>query len=188
MPPESPPGEAGAMTIPNLITIARLVMVPLIVVLIGQGLWTFAFVTFVVAGISDAADGIIARRFHLRSELGAYLDPLADKALLVSIYIALSVHGVLPGWLSIVVVSRDVMIVAAIIISRLMDNPVAIKPLLVSKANTAAQIAFAAFVLGAMAAGLALGWWFTAGMFGVAALTVLSAAAYLAGWLRHMAA
>ena len=175
------------MTIPNLITIARLVMVPIVVVTINQGLWSLAFVLFVVAGVSDAADGIIARRFHLRSELGAYLDPLADKALLVSIYVTLSVVGILPGWLAVVVVSRDVMIVAAILISRLMDNPVAIKPLLVSKANTAAQIAFAAIVLGALAAGFDLGLWLTLGMVVVTALTVLSAAAYIAGWLRHMA-
>lgn len=175
------------MTIPNLITIARLIMVPIVVVMIGQGLWTGAFLVFVVAGISDAADGIIARRYHLRSELGAYLDPLADKALLVSIYVTLSVVGVLPGWLAVIVVSRDVMIVSAILVSRLMDKPVEIKPLFVSKLNTAAQIAYAALVLGMMAAYDApsrpLSW----GMFVVAALTVLSAAAYLARWLRHMA-
>jgi cardiolipin synthase len=187
MPSEGQPTDAGAMTIPNLITIARLVMVPLIVVTIGQGLWTLAFLLFVAAGISDAADGIIARRFGLRSELGAYLDPLADKALLVAIYVTLSVFGTLPGWLAIVVVSRDAMIVAAIIVSWLMDRKVAIQPLLVSKANTAAQISFAALVLGAMAAGLPPGWWLTAGMTIVTALTVLSGAAYLAGWLRHMA-
>ncbi|WP_133770178.1 CDP-alcohol phosphatidyltransferase family protein [Enterovirga rhinocerotis] len=175
------------MTLPNLITIARLVIVPVVVVMIVQGLWPLAFVLFVAAGISDAADGIIARRFHLRSELGAYLDPLADKALLVSIYVTLSVVGILPSWLTILVVSRDVMIVSAILVSRLMDRPVAIKPLLVSKANTAAQIALAALVLGGMAAGLAPGWWLSLGMITVAVLTVLSAAAYLAGWLRHMA-
>lgn len=176
-----------SMTIPNLITIARLIMVPVVVVMIGQGLWTGAFLLFVVAGISDAADGIIARRFHLRTELGAYLDPLADKALLVSIYVTLSVVGVLPGWLAVVVVSRDVMIVAAILVSRLMDRPVEIKPLLVSKANTAAQIAFAALVLGTMATHHGQGPVLLAGMVVVTALTVLSAAAYLARWLRHMA-
>lgn len=176
------------MTIPNLITIGRLVMVPLVIVTIGQGAWTAAFVLFAVAGLSDAADGIIARRFHLKSELGAYLDPLADKALLVSIYVTLSVVGVLPGWLSIVVVSRDVMIVAAILISRLMDNPIAIQPLFVSKFNTAAQIALAALVLLMMAMDDHPGRWTQAAMLFVAALTVVSAAAYLARWLRHMAA
>jgi len=187
MTPDEGPAEAGAMTLPNIITIARLVMVPMVVVAIGQGLWTLAFLLFAAAGVSDAADGIIARRYHLRSELGAYLDPLADKALLVSIYVTLSIIGILPGWLAVVVVSRDVMIVSAILISRLMDNPVEIKPLLVSKANTAAQIAFAALVLGAMAAGIGGGWWLSAGMAVVTVLTVLSAAAYLHGWLRHMA-
>src|SRR5215217_5163553 len=120
------------MTIPNLITIARLVMVPLVIVMIGQGRWMAAFVVFVAAGVSDGIDGYIAKRFDMRSELGAYLDPLADKALLVSRYI---------------------MIVSAIILSRLMERPVAIKPLFISKLNTAAQIAFAALVLGANAFG-----------------------------------
>ena len=175
------------MTIPNLITIARLIMVPILVVTIGQAYWTLAFALFVAAGISDAADGIIARRFHLRTELGAYLDPLADKALLVSIYVTLAVVGELPGWLAITVVSRDAMIVSAILISRLMDNPVPIQPLLVSKVNTATQIAFAALVLGVLAMNGSPGPLTHWGMFVVAALTVLSAAAYLVGWLRHMA-
>ncbi|MDB5591724.1 CDP-alcohol phosphatidyltransferase family protein [Enterovirga sp.] len=175
------------MTIPNLITIARLIMVPIVVVMIGQGLWMAAFLVFVVAGISDAADGIIARRYHLRTELGAYLDPLADKALLVSIYVTLSVVGVLPGWLAVIVVSRDAMIVSAILVSRLMDRPVEIKPLFVSKLNTAAQIAYAALVLGMMAMDDPPGRVLLAGMVVVAVLTVLSAAAYLARWLRHMA-
>lgn len=176
------------MTIPNLITIGRLLLVPILLMTIGMGHWALAFVLFVAAGVSDAADGIIARRYDLRSELGAYLDPLADKALLVSIYVALAVVGVLPGWLAVTVVSRDVMIVGAIIVSRLMDRPVAIEPLLVSKLNTAVQIAFAALVLGLLAFDARLGtplWW---GMGLVAALTVVSAAAYLARWLRHMAA
>ena len=176
------------MTIPNLITIGRLVIVPLVIVMISQGRWQAAFVLFVVAGVSDGIDGFIARRFDMRSEFGAYIDPLADKALLVSIYVTLSVVGVLPGWLAIVVVSRDVMIVAAIMISWLMGRPVAIKPLWVSKLNTAAQIAFAALVLGTRAFGYELGPLDDAGMAVVAALTVASAAAYLAGWLRHMAA
>jgi cardiolipin synthase (CMP-forming) len=176
------------MTIPNLITIARLVMVPLVIVMIGQGRWMAAFVLFVAAGVSDGIDGYIAKRFDMRSELGAYLDPLADKALLVSIYVTLSVTGALPGWLAVTVVSRDVMIVAAVILSRLMERPVAIKPLFVSKITTAAQIAFAALALGANAFGIDAPRLETAAMLAVAALTIGSAAAYLARWLRHMAA
>lgn len=176
------------MTLPNLITIGRLFIVPLVIVMIGQGRWELAFVLFALAGISDAVDGYIARRFKMQSEFGAYIDPLADKALLVSIYVTLSVIGVLPGWLAIIVVSRDIMIVSAIIVSRLMERPVAIKPIMVSKLNTAAQIAFAALVLGAKAFAFDLGAAGGFAMWVVAALTVASAAAYLAGWLRHMAA
>ena len=175
------------MTIPNLITIARLIMVPLIVLLIGQGRWSLAFAVFLAAGVSDGVDGFIARRFNMRSEFGAYLDALADKALLVSIYVTLSVTGVLPGWLAIVVVSRDLMIISAIMVSWLMQRPVAIKPMFVSKLNTGAQIAFAALVLGMKAFTLDAPALDTAGMVLVAALTIISAAAYLARWMRHMA-
>src|ERR687898_3453864 len=130
------------MTLPNLITIVRLVMVPLIVVMIGQERWAAVFVLSALAGMSDGVDGYIPRRFNMRSEFGAYLDALADKALLVSIYVTLSVTGVLPGWLAIVVVSRDLMIISAIMVSWLMQRPVAIKPLAISKLNTGAQIVF----------------------------------------------
>jgi cardiolipin synthase len=176
------------MTIPNLITIARLVLVPLVIVMIGQGRWLSAFALVVAAGASDAVDGYIAKRFDMRTELGAYLDPLADKALLVSIYVTLAVTGVLPGWLAVTVVSRDIMIVAAIILSRLMDRPVAIRPLFVSKLNTAAQIAFAVLVLAAKAFDVEPGSFDDAAMLAVAGLTIASAAAYLALWLKHMAA
>jgi len=175
------------MTIPNIITIGRLIIVPLVIVMISQGRWGAAFVLFVAAGISDGIDGFIARRFDMRSEFGAYIDPLADKALLASIYMTLAIVGVLPAWLAIVVVSRDVMIVAAILVSWLLARPVAIKPLLVSKLNTGAQLAFAALVLSTKAFGVDLAGMENAAMLVVAALTVASAAAYLAGWLRHMA-
>lgn len=176
------------MTIPNLITIGRLFVVPLLIMMIGQERWGIAFGLFVGAGISDGVDGFIARRFDMKSELGAYIDALADKALLVSIYVTLSIVGVLPGWLAVLVVSRDAMIVSAIIVSWLMQRPVAIKPLVVSKLNTAAQIVFAALVLGMRTFDVevpSLEW---TAMIVVSALTVLSAAAYLAKWLRHMAA
>ncbi|HEX8167501.1 MAG TPA: CDP-alcohol phosphatidyltransferase family protein [Beijerinckiaceae bacterium] len=176
------------MTLPNLITIARLLMVPVVIVMLMQGEWGWAFALFVAAGVSDGVDGYLARRLDMRTEFGAYIDPLADKALLVSIYVTLPIIGVLPGWIAIVVVSRDLMIISAIMISWLMDRPVAIKPLAISKANTAVQIAFAALVLGKKAFGLELSAFDTAALWVVAALTVASVAAYLAKWLRHMAA
>ena len=120
---------AARMTLPNLITIGRLFLVPLVIVMIINERWQAAFVIFVAAGISDAIDGFIAKRFDMTSELGAYLDPVADKALIVSIYITLAMVGAIPSWLVILVVSRDVMIVSAVILSWVMAKPVAIAPL-----------------------------------------------------------
>ncbi|MCB8822078.1 CDP-alcohol phosphatidyltransferase family protein [Microvirga rosea] len=175
------------MTIPNFITIARLIIVPFLIVMIMQGRWETAFVLFVAAGISDAADGFIARRFDMRSEFGAYIDPIADKALLVSIYVTLAVVAAIPGWLAIAVVSRDAMIVGAVLLSWVMQRPVEIKPIGFSKLNTGAQIAFAALVLGTNAFGVAVDDTLRLAMMAlVAALTVASAGAYLGGWLRHM--
>ncbi len=175
------------MTIPNIITIVRLILVPLIIVAIAQQEWLAAFAIFAAAGLSDAVDGAIARRFDMRSELGAYLDPIADKSLLVSIYVTLAVVGVLPVWIAVLVVARDLMIVAAIIVSWLMARPIAIKPLLVSKLNTTAQIVFAGLLLAAKAFAVVPGPAMAVGLAIVATLTLASTAAYLAIWLKHMA-
>src|ERR1700684_130948 len=126
-------------SIPNLITLGRLLLAPLTVLMIASGRFMEAFLIFVVAGVSDAVDGYIAKRFDLRTELGAYLDPLADKALLISIYVSLSIYAGLPAWIAITVVSRDVMILMAVLISWLLDQPVEIRPVWVSKLNTVAQ-------------------------------------------------
>ena len=115
-----------------------------------------AFVLFIIAGVSDAVDGFLAKRFGWQTELGAYLDPLADKLLIVSIFLALGVDGKLPLWLVIAVVSRDILIVIAVVLSWLLGNPVRIRPLIVSKANTVAQIVLAATVLADEGFGLGL--------------------------------
>ncbi len=175
------------MTIPNFITIGRLMIVPLVIMMIVQGNWQIAFALFVIAGISDAVDGFLARRFAMHSELGAYLDPVADKALLVSIYMTLAILNIIPAWVAILVISRDIMIVSAVLLSWLLENPLEMRPFLVSKLNTFAQIAFAAVLLAARAFDVDPGIWFAVSMWTVAALTVASAAAYLAFWVGHMA-
>jgi len=178
---------ATFMTLPNLITIARLILVPVVIAMIVAGQWFAAFVLFAIAGVSDAVDGFLARRFGMKSELGAYLDPLADKALLVSIYAGLAVAGVLPAWLAILVIFRDIMILMAVVLSWLMARPLAIRPLCISKMTTVAQIGFAGLVLGARAFGLDLPIVHDLALAAVALLTLMSAGAYLALWLRHMA-
>jgi len=160
--------------------------VPIVVWAIASGAMWIAFVLFLGAGLSDAVDGYLAKRFHMTTELGAYLDPLADKALIVSIYITLGINGLIPGWLVILVVSRDIMIVGAVMLSWLVGTPVKVKPLLVSKLNTAAQIVFACVVLGTLGFAYPLPRVSLLLMAVVAALTLLSVAAYVAEWVRHM--
>lgn len=175
------------MTIPNLISIARLLLVPLIVWLIVAGQYGLGFTVFLAAGISDAVDGYIARQFNLRSDLGAFLDPIADKALLVSIYATLAYVEAIPPWLVILVISRDILIVGAVVLSWMLSEPVSTRPHWVSKVNTVLQIAFAALVLGDLAFGFDLYGTRQIGVYAVGALTVISGAVYLVDWIRHMA-
>lgn len=175
------------MTIPNIITIARLIAVPVVILLLLDGEFGWAFALFVAAGISDGVDGAIARHVPGQaSELGRLLDPIADKALLVSIFLVLAATGHAPMWLAILVVSRDILIVGGVILSWLASKPVPIVPLMISKANTAAQIIYAAILLG----DLGLAWQFGpfVDIMGwlVAALTLVSAAAYVRSWLTFM--
>ena len=175
------------MTVANIITILRVVLVPIIIWAMLSGAMLPAFILFLVAGLSDAVDGAVARYFDQQSELGTILDPVADKTLLVSVFIVLSILGFLPLWLVILVVSRDVIIISGILIAFLMGRPVDINPLWISKANTLAQIMLASLVLGLLAFELALPTtqlfleWIT-GM-----LTGLSAAAYVIQGARHLA-
>lgn len=155
--PETPVStdvEAGLFTLPNVITLARLCAVPAAVWLMLQHRLDIAFLVFVGAGISDGVDGWLARVRNARSALGALLDPIADKALLVSVYVTLAAIGVLPDWLAILVVFRDLLIVGGVVFLWVLGFPTRIRPLFVSKANTCAQIALAALAL--LLAGFAL--------------------------------
>ncbi|TPM36396.1 CDP-alcohol phosphatidyltransferase family protein [Mesorhizobium sp. B2-3-5] len=174
------------MTIPNMITLLRLVLVPAVVLAMLQARWDWAFAGFVVAGVSDGVDGFIARRFNQQSRLGAYLDPMADKLLLVSAFVVMGFAGELPLWLVVTMVSRDALIVCAVLLSTVMAHPVEMKPLLVSKANTAIQIVLAATVLGELAFATHLDPLRPALILLSGVLTVASATAYLVAWLRHM--
>ncbi len=175
------------MSIPNLITLGRILLVPVVVWAIASGAMWIAFVLFLAAGVSDAVDGFLAKRFNMTTELGAYLDPLADKALIVSIYLTLGINNLIPRWLVILVVSRDILIVGGIMLSWLVGKPLKIKPLLVSKLNTVAQIVFACVVLGSLGFAIRAADMLELVLMGlVAVLTLLSVAAYLAEWVRHM--
>lgn len=175
------PRSALIASLPNLITFARLLSVPVAVWLILNQQFGGAFWLFVLAGISDAVDGFIAKRFHATSELGAYLDPLADKALLVSVFVTLGHAGVVESWLVILIVFRDLLIIGGALLYATMTRRLHMQPLLISKLNTALQITLAAALLAK--AGFGFGDGMTEVLVHVvAATTILSGAAYVVKW------
>jgi cardiolipin synthase (CMP-forming) len=179
------PGVA-VLNLPNLITIGRILLVPVVIWAIGSGQMQIAFLVFLVAGASDAVDGFLAKRLGMTSDLGAHLDPLADKALIVSIYVALGITEAIPRWIVILVVSRDILIVGGVMLAWFLGKPMQVKPVLVSKLNTVAQIIFACLVLGSLAFGLAIESAEYAVMLIVAALTLASIGFYVREWVVHM--
>ncbi len=142
-----PVGHSSAlMTLPNAITFARLCAVPAAIYLVLHEQFPAAFWLFLGAGASDAVDGWLARR-QGTTYIGAVLDPLADKALLMAMYVVLSVVHVLPDWLAIMVVFRDLVIMGGVLVLNLLGQPPAIKPLMISKLNTVLQIVLVAAAL-----------------------------------------
>jgi cardiolipin synthase len=170
------------LTLPNVITLARLCAVPLSVWLMLQGRFMAAFWLFVAAGVSDALDGWLARRMGSNSAVGALLDPVADKALLVSVYVTLGLLNRLPDWLVILVVFRDLLIVGGVLALYVLGQPPKIAPLFVSKANTVAQICLAALALGLAGWGIQASLLLDVAIAVVAASTLASGAAYVLRW------
>ena len=170
-------------SLPNLITLGRLIAVPVMVWLILSDELGLAFWLFVAAGISDGVDGFIAKRYGVESVLGSYLDPIADKVMLVCIYVTLGVEEHIALWLVILVVFRDVLIVGGTMLSQLIDRPVRMRPIFISKVNTVMQIVLAAVVLAEI--GLALGTMPLVAVleYAVAATTVVSGGTYLFQWI-----
>jgi cardiolipin synthase (CMP-forming) len=174
------------MTIPNFISLGRVILVPVIFYLLLENQTEAALYVFLIAGISDGVDGFLAKRYGWATELGAYLDPLADKLLLVCMFAAMAKQELLPLWLAIAVISRDILIVLGVTLTWIMGQPVNIKPHNVSKANTAAQIVLVATVLADEAYKFGLGnvrlglIWLTF------VLTMASLGAYTVAWIRHM--
>lgn len=168
--------------LPNVITLLRLVAAPVSVWLILAGALAPAFWLFVVAAGTDAVDGALARLTGTQSALGSYLDALADKVLLVGIYLSLGGRGQLDGWLVCLVVGRDFLLVAFAAALHFRRVQKKIVPLLISKVNTFAQIVLAAFLLGHHGLG-----WFSESLLApfegiVAVSTLASALAYLIAW------
>jgi cardiolipin synthase len=129
------------MNIPNLITLLRIILVPVTVILLIQGSFRKALAVFIIASISDAVDGFLARFMHQQTVVGAYLDPIADKALLISTFVTLSILHIIPAWLAVIVISRDFIILLGLSVLFAMSVSVEIHPSLVSKITTFLQAA-----------------------------------------------
>lgn len=170
--------------LPNLITLARLVSVPVAIWLILGERYGAAFWLFVAAGLSDALDGFIAKRFDRQTQLGAVLDPAADKMLLAGVYVSLGWAGQLPLWLVVLVVLRDALIVSGFLAMQKAAAPRQLGPLYISKVNTLVQIALIGFVLARLGIGLELGPVASVLIVAAGATTVLSGLSYLARWAR----
>jgi len=136
-----------SFTVPNLITLFRILLTPLFIIFLIQGRYHRALMVFVLAGVSDLADGLIARLWQQKSRLGSYLDPLADKLLLGASFVTLSIYKQIPSWLTVMVLSRDVALTLGVLLLRLSDYPLVIKPSLAAKLTTSAQLATVLLVL-----------------------------------------
>jgi cardiolipin synthase (CMP-forming) len=175
------------VSLANFITLGRLLSVPVATWLVLSGDMKAAFWLFVAAGLSDAVDGFVAKRFDQRSELGALLDPLADKTLLVSMYVTLGIEGFLPNWLVILVVFRDLFIVGGFLLAMAVTQPIRSRPLAVSKVNTVLQITLVAVVLARAGLGVGEDHLTQALIYAVGLSTIVSGGGYLVRWGRVLA-
>ncbi|MBF0552385.1 MAG: CDP-alcohol phosphatidyltransferase family protein [Deltaproteobacteria bacterium] len=135
------------MNLPNIISLARILFTPVVVILLTDEDHLMALVVFAIAGITDGLDGLLARMLHQRTVLGSYLDPIADKLLLLGSFTTLAFLGKIPVWLVVVVVSRDVIILSGILVLVLTGYKLTINPTLISKMTTVFQIGTVLVVL-----------------------------------------
>lgn len=124
------------LTLPNFLTLLRIIAIPLFLILVSNHGYAAALVLFMAAGITDTIDGVIARLTNSKSELGATMDPLADKLLLISSFVMLTWLGVLPTWLLILVLMRDAVILAGYLAIYFVSTPMEIDPTFAGKLNT----------------------------------------------------
>ena len=166
------------MNLPNLLTLIRIILTPLLVILLIDGKFVEALIVFTIAGITDGLDGLIARWMRQKTRIGAILDPIADKLLLTSAYVTLAVIGFLPGWLAVTVISRDVIIVFGVLIIFLFQGEVEIHPSMLGKITTVVQLGTIFMVL----VNYDLGWFSRILPFlyiGTALITVISGLHYM---------
>lgn len=172
------------INLPNVITFLRLILVPFIIWQLLIGEFLSGFILFSIAGVSDFVDGWLARRLKIVTTIGAYMDPVADKLLMGSVYLVLGLLGHIPFWLVALVILRDILIIFAVFVAWLMKKSLPIAPILISKINTFAQISLAILVLANLGFGLNLIVLqnISYGLVGIT--TLISTFAYLMLWVK----
>ena len=131
--------RSSTINLPNIITVTRILLTPLFVIFLLKGMFDFALIVFTLSSLSDGLDGLIARYFNQRTELGAYLDPLADKLLMTTSYVSLAVLMIVPSWLTVIVISRDVLIALGFVLFALTGKQVEVRPSILGKCTTGTQ-------------------------------------------------
>lgn len=173
------------MNIPNSLTLLRILLIPVYIGCMTYGRFGWALIVLLLAGLTDALDGPIARRMNQRTQLGTFLDPLADKLLLTSSFVALSVLHLVPSWLVILVVSRDVILLLGTAVAHLLNTPLDVTPTFLGKGTTLLQVSYVVLVIfftwrGRMLASL------TPLMVVMVAFTLASGLHYLYRGYRHL--
>ena len=135
------------LNMPNTITAIRFVLTPVFVLFLIEGEFPYAFLVFIGAAVTDGLDGLIARLLKQKTTLGSYLDPIADKLMLSSAYIALAAIEVIPVWLAVVVISRDVLITMGALVVTIFEGTFMMHPSIISKITTVSQISTVILVL-----------------------------------------
>ncbi|MGH7209587.1 MAG: CDP-alcohol phosphatidyltransferase family protein [Nitrospiraceae bacterium] len=135
------------MNLPNSLTILRIFLIPVFIGFLIYERYEYSLAVLLLAGLTDGLDGTIARVANQRTRLGAYLDPLADKLLLTSGFVTLSVLHLVPSWIAIVVVSRDMMLMTGTLLARLTESHLDISPTLLGKGTTLLQLSYLILVV-----------------------------------------
>lgn len=175
------------MNVPNFLSLLRIILVPVIIIFLIQESYKESLIVFTIAGLTDIFDGLLARALNSQTKVGAFIDPMADKLLMASCFITLSVVGLIPSWLTVIVISRDFIIVFGMVILSMMSIKYEMKPVFISKVTTAFQLATIFFVLlfRAYIHDINLTWiailcWITA------ALTIVSGFTYILQGIRYI--
>ncbi len=172
--------------LPNVLTSLRLVAAPAVAALLFLGDYAIAFAVFAAAGLSDAVDGYLAKRFGFSTRFGRILDPIADKALLFAAFVMLAILGEAPLWLVVLMIGRDALITLGLFVGVAAQAPIRVQPLLLGKLCSALQVLYVAVHLGALAFSFPLDAIAPYDAYALAIVALASTLDYIGIWLKAM--